>query len=815
MSEEVPKKTFTLKPQNKGEYQKPQHSGFKMNHGPPANGIYRHSAPHMLNPMVVPIPMGQAENTVNETNKTGSVFNASQQHAFVQQSIVKPSSSMPDSVLKKIQLATQLAEKAAAKKAEEAAAKKAAEEAAAKKAAEEAAAKKAEEEAAAKKAEEEAAAKEAEEAAAKKAEEPTETKKSEESSETTSTEGSKRFSGSQSKSFASRFAQTSQENRKPSSFNSNSNSLGYPPLVPQAGIPVSIWLEHMRTVPDDESKGRVYTFDDIFELSQYNVVRDEAWHKKLGENRLFQAPYKKHNDKKKSYNNDSKRGDNRKNDSKRNKSKRNGDKYGNKYDNNYSKVPSKGLGLANSEEEAAAKKKAEEEEAERLANVPKITTSEKGWKSKKKSQTQVVNIVTESGEEILSPDETEKQLKSLLNKLTAENYSSVSVKIINLMNQSRFKEDKMKSIPKTIEMTIFKGCDESQWGMIYARLIGDCMKHVHPDSLPIFKEYYLKAEKYKRYDLEEEWEEKGIPKSEWPPFEADKGIENIPPHYAINYYLDAEMLKYDINGSSEEDIWNVKEGEEEEAVEMMSDEYYRAIGKKRRYLGLYKIIGYLYNINALQHEIINVRFFSLIKNIANASTKGVIKDDIIEALLEFVSTISAKYTAHCKASNSQNNLKVTLELGNTLIKSKTISSRMIFKFEEYSEESLNNPGSSNTNEIKSLEEVRAEAMKEIQRKKLEEKQKAQEYRNNSRNNRSNRNGRGNDRGFGSSRNQSYKNANNNNNSGNWNTSNQSVNNNGFKTEAKSASFRSASKKSEEAPKQAIKNAFEMLSNETD
>ncbi|CAI8502152.1 unnamed protein product [Hanseniaspora opuntiae] len=799
MSEETPKKTYTFKPQNKGEYQKPQHPSFKMNNRVPGP-MYTHTAPHMINPMVVPVPMGQAENTVNETNRLGG-FN-SPPNAFVPQSTVKTGGAMPESILKKIRLASEKA--AAAKKAaEEAAAKKAEEEDAAKKAEEEAAAKKIEEEAAAKKAEEEAAAKKAEEetAAAKKPEETPVAKKPEETTNESNSGSSRRPLGQ--KSFASRFAQTSQENKKQ---NFNASSPGAPPFVPEAGIPVSIWLDHMKSLPNDESTGRVYTFDDIFELSQYNVVRDEAWHKKLSANKLFDMPMKKSNDKKKSYNNDSKR-----NDSKWNKSKRNNDRYSNrnesKHENNFSKIPSKGVGLAISEEEAAAKKKAEEEEAARLANVPKITTSEKGWKSKKKTQAQVVNIVTESGEEILAPQETEKQLKSLLNKLTAENYSSVSAKIINLMNQSRFKEDKMTSLPKTIEMTIFKGCDESQWGMIYARLIGDCMKHLHPDTLPFFKEFFLKAERYKRYDLEEELEEKGIPKSEWPPFEPGKAIENIPPHYAINYFLGVEMMKYDINGDSEEDIWNVKEGEEDEAVEMMSDEYYRVIGKKRRYLGLYKIIGYLYNINALQHDIINVRFSSLVKNIVNASEKGLIKDDIIEALLEFVSTINKKYSAYCKASGILNSLNVTLDLGNKLIQSKSISSRMAFKFEEYSEASFKDQAHTNNNEVKSLEEVRVEALKEIQRKKMEEKERVQEYRNNSRSNKSKRNGRG----FGSNRNQnqSFKNTN----SGNWNVSGNSNNNNSSRNESKTGTFRSASKAPEAPSKQSIKNAFEMLSNE--
>ncbi|KAL6931191.1 uncharacterized protein HGUI_03888 [Hanseniaspora guilliermondii] len=791
MSEETSKKTYTFKPQNKGEYQKPQHPTFKMNNRAPGS-MYTHTAPHMINPMVVPIPMTQAENTVNETNKVSTGFNAPQ-------SSIKTGGSMPESVLKKIKLASDLASKVAA-------AKKAAEEAAAKKAEEEAAAKKAEEEAAAKKAEEEAAAaKKAEEeaAAAKKAEEEAAAaKKDKEETASESNSGNFKKPLGQ-KSFASRFAQTSQDNKK-QNFNPPSPSVA--PFVPEAGIPVSLWLEHMKTLPDDESTGRVYTFDDIFELSQYNVVRDEVWHKKLAAHKMFDIPVKKVNDKKKSsYNNDSKR-----NDSKWNKSKRNNDRYSNrnesKHENNFSKIPSKGVGLAISEEEAAAKKKAEEEEAAKLANVPKITTSEKGWKPKKKTQAQVVNIVTESGEEILSPQETEKQLKSLLNKLTAENYSSVSAKIINLMNQSRFKEDKMKSLPKTIEMTIFKGCDESQWGMIYARLIGDCMKHLHPDTLPFFKEYFLKAEKYKRYDLEEELEEKGIPKSEWPPFEPGKAIENIPPHYAINYFLGVEMMKYDINGDSEEDIWNVKEGEEDENVEMMSDEYYRVIGKKRRYLGLYKIIGYLYNINALQHDIINVRFSSLVKNIVNASSKGLIKDDIIEALLEFVSTINKKYSAYCKASGVLNSLNVTLDLGNKLIQSKSISSRMAFKFEEYSEASFKDQAHTDKNEIKSLDEVRAEALKEIQRKKMEEKERVQEYRNNSRNNKSKRNGRG----FGSNRNQSFKNTN----SGNWNVSG-TTNNNTSRNESKSGTFRSAPKTTEEPSKQSIKNAFEMLSFESE
>lgn len=582
-------------------------------------------------------------------------------------------------------------------------------------------------------------------------------------------------------------------------------------FVQEAGIPISEWMEALKSVPDIPEGPQPYGYEVFFDLKKFAVVKDKAWFDKLTEARFFHSAQKgskrpDHNKSKKGY---SGKGDY--NDSKRGKSKRgsNNDRSGrSRGDNN--RIPTKGAGLAASAQDEINKLKAEEE-ARKMANAPKIETSEKGWKSKRKTQDQVANIVTESGEEILPTSEAEKQVKSLLNKLTAENYPTVSAKLINLLNQSKYKEDKFKSVPLLVSMTIFKGCDEPQWGMIYARLLGDFMKTIADEVVPFFIEDYKKKRQQERWDIEDEAEENGTPLTDLPPFDPTDVPNVETPYLVIAYMLSTEFTKKITAALEQDDMLNAEDSKEEN-VEMMSDEYYRIVGDKRRFLGMLKMIGYLYNINALADGDIEKIYFQMMAKLITMTNEGVfLKDDIVESFLLFATTIGPKYSKTMTTASGHEKLKAVLQLGDLAISKGLCSERMKFQFEVFSTQLMEGWENVADEGIKSLEEVREEALEQARNKKQEDHRKAQEYRNSS-----NRRGgsKRNFNSFGSNRNNnnSNNNSNNNNNNNNNSTSNNSwSNNNDSRNDSKSTGSRTFSKKEEKVQPQKNANAFDLLS----
>lgn len=640
-----------------------------------------------------------------------------------------------------------------------------------------------------------------------------ETEKEVESTPVESKQESLKKEGVDTKSFSSRLAKNINDSKRFSQQQSPKMN-NKPPVefIQESGIPISQWMEALKTVPDIPEGPQPYGYEVFFDLKKFAVVRDKVWFDKLTECRFFQNPQR--NSKRSNDHNKSKKGYSGKNDyneSKRGKSKRGGNNdRSNRSKGDTNRIPTKGAGLAASEQEELDKLKAEEE-ARKLANAPKIETSASGWKPKRKTQEQVANIVTESGEEILPPSEAEKQAKSLLNKLTAENYPTVSAKLINLLNQSKFKEDKFKSVPLLVSMTIFKGCDEPHWGMIYARLLGDFMKTISADVVPFFIEDYKKKRQQERWDLEDEAEENGIPISELPPFDPSN-VPNVgTPYLVIAYMLSTEFTKK-ITSALEQDDMLSSEDVKEEDVEMMSDEYYKVVGEKRRFLGMLKIIGYLYNINALADGDIDKIYFQMMAKLITMTNQGVfLKDDIVESFLLFATTIGPKYSKTMLGASGHEKLKAVLQLGDLAITKSLCSERMKFQFEVFSTQLMEGWENVADETIKSLEEVREEALEQARKKKQEEQRKAQEFRNGS-----NRRG-GSKRNFsnyGNNRNNSSNN-NNNNNSNNNNNNNSSSNswsnNNDSRNDSRSTGSRAFSKKEEKVQPQKSANAFDLLS----
>ncbi|XBW36109.1 hypothetical protein QEN19_001685 [Hanseniaspora menglaensis] len=797
-------------------------------------------APHMTsavngggwNPIAYQNAYNYGQSAVKEdTVKEGSSPQENNQFNYASPGTSAPAKTAPSAMAEKmkaiaLQRKKKLEEEKAAKKAEEEAeeaARKAAEEEAARKAAEEEAARKAAEEEAARKVAEEEAARKAEEEAVKKAEEEA-AKKVEEAakqaeSSSADVENKSDETKSENKLFASRLMKNIDE-KKRSSTSSTSKIGGKPPMefVQEAGIPISQWMDAIKNVPEVPEGPQPYGYEVFFSLKKFAVVKDKAWFDKLTEARFFQSPQRgskrpDHNKSKKGYG--GKGGDY--NDSKRGKSKRGGNnnERSNRSRGDGNRIPTKGAGLAASEQEEFDKLKAEEE-ARKLANAPKIETTEKGWKSKRKTQDQVANIVTESGEEILPPSEAAKQAKSLLNKLTAENYPTVSAKLINLLNQSKYKEDKFKSVPLLVSMTIFKGCDEPQWGMIYARLLGDFMKSIAEEVVPFFIEDFKKKKQQERWDLEDEAEENGTPISDLPPFDANDAPNVETPYLVIAYMTSTEFNKK-ITAALEQDDMLSSDEVKDEDVEMMSDEYYRIVGEKRRFLGMLKMIGYLYNINALADgDIEKIYFQMMAKLVTMTNTSIFLKDDIVESFLLFATTIGPKYSKTMLGASGHEKLKAVLQLGDLAIRKSLCSDRMKFQFELFSTQLMEGWDNVADEGIKSLEEVRAEALEQARVKKQEDQRKANEYKNGS-----NRRGgsKRNFGGFGSGRNNNNNNSNNsanhNSNSGNNNNNNGSSwsSSNDARNDSKTGTgSRSFSKKEEKVQPQKNVNAFDLLSN---
>lgn len=197
----------------------------------------------------------------------------------------------------------------------------------------------------------------------------------------------------------------------------------------------------------------------------------------------------------------------------------------------------------------------------------------------------------------LTPEVVQRKVKSLLNKMTLDNFEIITDELLTISNQSKEEKDG-RTLRQVIELTFAKAVDEAHWSNMYARFCAKMLNkadpEIHDEQIvdqngnfvtggALFRKYLLSR-------CQEEFE---------------RGWSDALPTNPDGSPLDPEL---------------------------MSDEYYEIMGAKRRGLGLIRFIGELYFLNMLTEKIIHRCIRRLLSN-DNPS------EEVIESICQLLTTV--------------------------------------------------------------------------------------------------------------------------------------------------------------------------------
>lgn len=210
----------------------------------------------------------------------------------------------------------------------------------------------------------------------------------------------------------------------------------------------------------------------------------------------------------------------------------------------------------------------------------------------------------------LTPEIVQRKVKSLLNKMTLENFETITDQILEISKQSKEEKDG-RTLRQIIQLTFDKAVDEAHWSNMYARFCGKMLSKADSDIYDegivdnkgdlvrggaLFRKYLLKR-------CQDEFEQ---------------GWSDKLPTNADGSPLDPEL---------------------------MSDEYYAAMGAKRRGLGLIRFIGELYFLRMLTEKIIQKCMQRLLKT-------DLPSEEVIESICQLMTTVGKQLESSSPQSKS-------------------------------------------------------------------------------------------------------------------------------------------------------------------
>lgn len=224
-----------------------------------------------------------------------------------------------------------------------------------------------------------------------------------------------------------------------------------------------------------------------------------------------------------------------------------------------------------------------------IADLPPLRTAENAWTPsfmKKKDEEQKEASADSEHPDKLSPEEVQRKVKSLLNKMAWENFESVSNKILAVALQAKY-EDDVLTLRQIVELTFDKAIDEPHWAQIYA-------------SFFLFLHTQLPDDIVDRTD-------------------PDKIVSGV-----------GALRRYMLNRSQQEFEKGWSEATTDHPVEMMSDEYYQQIALKRRGLGLIQFIGEIYKLQIISAKLLGRCFVRLASEDPS--------EDVVESMCKLIRT---------------------------------------------------------------------------------------------------------------------------------------------------------------------------------
>lgn len=262
-----------------------------------------------------------------------------------------------------------------------------------------------------------------------------------------------------------------------------------------------------------------------------------------------------------------------------------------------------------------------------------------------------------------SPAFVDRKVKALLNKLTMENFDSISTQILTWANKSEDEKDG-QTLRQVIRLVFEKATDEAHWSTMYARLCRLMMeklstkiedeKILDNKGQPVtggglFRKYLLNR---CQEDFERGWAARTAASAAAKTKEEDDN--------AIKTANDKAAADAEAEGG--------EDAKPKEEAALMSDEYYAAQKAKRQGLGLVRLIGELFKLDMLTERIMHVCIKQLLSDVANP------EEEDIESLCRLLTTVGKQLDTQ----KSRGHMDIYIQRMREMSDNATISSRMKF-----------------------------------------------------------------------------------------------------------------------------------------
>jgi translation initiation factor 4G len=241
---------------------------------------------------------------------------------------------------------------------------------------------------------------------------------------------------------------------------------------------------------------------------------------------------------------------------------------------------------------------------------------------------------------LLTEEAIIRKSKSLLNKMTAENFDSISDQLVEITKQSE-KETTGLALRTVVNQTFDKAVDEAHWSAIYAKFCAKLVQTINPEV-----------------------QQEGL---------LNKAGEPIKGYSLVRRYL-ITKCQVEFEKGWTDKIPTNEDGTVVEA-EMMSDEYYKAVAAKRRGLGLVRFIGEMYILKLLTANTIQTCFSRLLIDPKDMDSTP--SEEAIESACKLMITVGPSFEEEIK-NRPGGAFKTIMERFAFISKDKSLSSRFRF-----------------------------------------------------------------------------------------------------------------------------------------
>ncbi|VEU23557.1 DEKNAAC104521 [Brettanomyces naardenensis] len=285
--------------------------------------------------------------------------------------------------------------------------------------------------------------------------------------------------------------------------------------------------------------------------------------------------------------------------------------------------------------EAAMEAKDNAESAPPAIEVEPLKPTKNRWvpRSMKKKEKEI-KYAPDGVTVLLDDEDVQAKIQSLLNKLTLEKFDEISEDMLKIANQSQW-EDDAHTLKRVIELTFAKACDESHWSNMYAKW---CLK--------LCKSVDAEVKDLKDEDIDDS---------------RNSGS-------GLVHYLLVSRCQTEYEKGWEDKLPSNEDGSPLEP-DMMSDEYYKMAGAKRRGLGLVRFIGELFSYQLLNRHVIMRCIVQILSNDEPS-------EEAMETLIQLLNTCGPGLD---QVPETRHHLDMTFSKMNNIVEMSKMSSRIKFK----------------------------------------------------------------------------------------------------------------------------------------